>query len=72
MQLGGLVAVSLLQGEQDLLWAKAHAGQPFKMAADSGETKAKPAKTISILEGEIQLNIFVGMETGSLEIKLNG
>ena len=59
-------------GEQDLLWAKAHAGQPFKMAADSGDAKGKPAKTISILEGELQLNIFAGIETGSLEIKLNG
>ena len=58
--------------EQDLLWAKAHAGQPFKMAADSGQTKAKPAKTIPILQGEILLNIFAGVETGSLEIKLNG
>jgi len=59
-------------GDNDLQWAKAHAGQPFKMAADSGETKAKPTKTIPILEGELQLNIFAGVETGSLEIKLNG
>jgi len=58
--------------EQDLLWAKAHAGQPFKMAADSGQAKAKPVKTIPILEGELQLNIFAGVETGSLEIKLKG
>ena len=59
-------------GDEDLLWARAHAGQPFKMAADSGEGKTKPAKTLSLLEGELRLNIFAGVETGSLEIKLNG
>lgn len=59
-------------GEQDLLWAKAHAGQPFKMAADSGDAKPAPAKSISILKGELQLNVFAGVESGSLEIRWNG
>ena len=58
-------------GDEDLLWVKAHAGQPLKMAADSGHARPKPAKTVSILEGELQFNVFAGLESGSLEITLN-
>ena len=57
-------------GEEDFLWVKAHAGQPLKMAADSGQAKAKPVKTISILDGELELAIFAGVESGSMEITL--
>ena len=57
-------------GDEDLQWVKAHAGQPLKMAADSGQAKAKPVKTLSILDGELELAIFAGVESGSMEITL--
>ena len=60
-----------LLADNDLLWSRAFAGEPFKMAADSGGIKGKAAKTITLLEGEILLNVFAGVETGSLEIKMN-
>jgi hypothetical protein len=57
--------------DNELIWSKVFEGKPIKMAADSGSVKAKPTKSINLLAGEISLNIFAGIEAGSLEIKMN-
>jgi len=39
--------------DSDLLWAKAFPGQPLKMAADTGHSRAKPTQSIELLHGRL-------------------
>ena len=58
-------------GDQDLLWTKAFPGQPLRAAADDGGAHIPATHRFSVLEGEIMLQVFAGLESGSIEITLN-
>lgn len=56
--------------ESDLLWAKAFAGEPLELAADMGEAVSRPTVTESLLEGEIVLRVFAGVEAGQIAVEV--
>jgi hypothetical protein len=56
--------------EKDCIWKKAFPGEPLKLAADTGEHKSTPSKTIPLLEEMVNLHLHPGIETGLLVIEL--
>jgi len=56
--------------EQDLIWVKAYPGKPFEMAAETTEREAKPTKQISAFEGQINIEVFAGIESGRITITI--
>ncbi|MCK4341189.1 MAG: hypothetical protein KAY37_05635 [Phycisphaerae bacterium] len=55
--------------EGDLVWAAAFPGRPLKLAADTGEATEEPTKKIELLDGELTLCVFPGVETGRIAIE---
>ena len=63
----------LWEGEltaRDLIWTEAFGGRSLELAAESGEIRRRPARTIHVPESGVILRIFPGIESGSLEIEL--
>ncbi len=56
--------------EQDLIWVKAYLGKPFEMAAETTEREAKPTKQISAFEGQVDIEVFAGIESGRIRITI--
>ncbi len=56
---------------KDLLWSEAFGKEPLKMAAQTSEAREKPVRTVDILDGEIKLHLFAGLETGNMEVEMN-
>ena len=56
--------------DKDLLWAKAFDKESLKFAADSGQTNPEPVRRINLLEGQIIVEFFAGIESGMIEIQL--
>ena len=54
--------------ERDLVWALAFPGRPLKLAADTGDTTEAATKEIVLLDGELVLRVFPGVETGRIAI----
>ena len=56
---------------QDLIWVEAYPGRPFDLAADTTGLKPEPTKEISVFDGEIIIQIFPSIESGSMKITMN-
>jgi len=56
---------------EDLVWAKAYPGRNFDLAADTTGLKPEPTKEISVFDGEITIQIFPSVESGSMKITIN-
>ncbi len=69
METGRVIWEGLIT-DKDCLWRKAFPNKPLKLAADTSHHDSRPARTISIMEGIIQLQLFPGIEAGVLEIEL--
>jgi len=55
--------------EKDLLWAKAYPEKPIDLAADTGIEIRKPTKEFSLLNSEIVIRVFPGIESGYIKIE---
>lgn len=55
--------------EKDLLWAKAYPEKPIDLAADTGIEIRKPTKEFSLLNSEIIIKVFPGIESGYMKIE---
>lgn len=49
---------------RDLLWIEAFPRQPLKLAADTCEAASECTKQIDLLDGELRLSIYPGIESG--------
>ena len=56
---------------EDLVWAKAYPGRNFDLAADTTGLKPEPTKEISVFDGEITIQVFPSVESGSMKITIN-
>jgi len=56
--------------ERHLQWNKAYPGRALDLAADSGAAKAAATLELALLEGEITVRVFPGLETGGMEISV--
>jgi hypothetical protein len=55
---------------EDLIWTYAYPDQDISMAAETEDFRQEPVKTISLLDGEIVLRIFAGLESGRIILKI--
>lgn len=55
----------------DLLWAFASPDKDIKLAADTDGTQPKPTRELILLNGEMIIRIFPGIEAGSIRIDLD-
>jgi len=56
--------------KRDLLWAHAYPDHPLELAADTGETSCPPTREFSLLDGELTLRVYAGVEGGRLELEV--
>ena len=56
--------------DADVIWAAARPGQPFRLAADSGFGDQPPTRELRLLNGEISVRIFPGLEAGVMEVQV--
>ncbi|MFH1614963.1 MAG: hypothetical protein ABIG61_07755 [Planctomycetota bacterium] len=56
--------------EKDLMARKTLDGQIIKLAADSGDFKARPSRIVTILKDQVVLKIFKGLYSGVIQIEL--
>ena len=56
--------------EQQLLWTSAHPGRPLEVAAESAERRERPTLEVALLEGELILRVYPGIEAGLLRLEL--
>ena len=54
---------------KDVLWTEAFPGRALDLAADTGGMERVPSREIRLLEGELIIRIFPGMEAGRIEIE---
>ena len=54
-----------------IMWEHAFPGKALPMVADTGETEVEPTMVTSLLDGEITIKLFAGLETGRIVITLN-
>lgn len=55
--------------KEDLIWVFAFPDQEFDMAAETEDSERRPTKTISLLDGEISIAVFAGLESGRIRIE---
>lgn len=58
--------------EQDLLWSAAFPGKALELAADTQGLPHRPTRMIDLLDGEVILRVYPGLERGSLGIEIGG
>ncbi len=56
--------------EKDLLWTKAFPERDFELAADTGDANQSVTKELRLLNDELIIRVFPGIESGRLEIKV--
>ena len=56
--------------ESDLLWAAAYPSEPLELAADTGGGGNRPTLEERLLDGEVTIRVFAGLECGQMEIDL--
>ena len=66
----GLVVWREVLSEKDLLWASAFSGQELKLAADTTPMLRGFSRRESLLNGEVVLYVFPGVENGAIGIKI--
>ena len=57
---------------EDVIWKDAFAGQDLQLAAESGDADQRPTQRIVLLNGQLTVSLFAGIESGSLEIQWAG
>ena len=57
--------------EQAIVWARAYPGRPFDLAADTYGKRPTPTKEIVLFDGEIIIQVFASIESGSMKITIN-
>ena len=70
-QIGLSTGMLLWEGqlaEEDLIWSSAFPERDLPMAAETELSDWEPTKIISILDGEIVIHIFAGLESGEIKI----
>ena len=63
----------LWEGEvrrEDVLWAYAFPEKDLRMAAETEPHQQDPTRTISLLDGELTIQIFAGLEKGEMRLKV--
>jgi hypothetical protein len=55
--------------KEDLIWAFAFPEEELEMAAETETSQRRPTRTISLLEGEITIRVFAGLESGQIRIE---
>jgi len=53
---------------QDVIWVKAFPGKNYTVAADTGDLEQNASRVEELLDGEVNLSIFPGLESGMLVI----
>jgi hypothetical protein len=66
----GLVLWSAALTEGELVWAKAHPGQPLALAADTTGEGGRPTREDPLWGGEIVVRVFPGIESGRIEVEV--
>ena len=56
--------------ERDLIWHHAFPGRALDLAADTGRICTEPSRVIDLLDGEIVVRLYPGIETGRMSISL--
>jgi len=54
--------------KEDVIWAFAYPAMDLPMAAETDRTHKTPTRSISLLNGELLIYVFAGLETGELTI----
>ena len=57
--------------ENDVIWATAFKGEPLPLAAATGEARRSFSRREVLLDGEVLMSIFPGVESGELGIELS-
>jgi len=57
--------------EQAIVWARAYPGRAFDLAADTTGKKPEPTKEISLFDGDVIIQVFPSIESGSMTITIN-
>ncbi len=52
--------------ERELLWLHAYPDHALELAASSGDETSKPTKEHSLLDGELVMSVFPGLESGRI------
>lgn len=63
----------LWQGElvrEHLLWSEAFPGRALDLAAETGESILTPTMTDHLLDGELALTVYPGLESGRMELTM--
>jgi len=55
--------------KEDLIWAYAFPEKDLAMAAETETSQREPTRKISLLNGEITVSVFAGMENGHIRIE---
>jgi hypothetical protein len=78
--MAGLYDISFTSGKsiwkgqltrQSTVWAEAYPGRPFDLAADTEGKVPEPAKQITLFDGDIIIQIYPSIESGSMKITIN-
>lgn len=56
--------------KNELLWEYAFPKQDLKLAADTGDTVQRPTRTIKLLNGEVIIKAFPGIDSGRMEVEI--
>lgn len=56
--------------ERDLLWVYAFPEEDLLLAADTGDLTLRKTQEISLLEGDLVLRVYPGIEAGHLELEV--
>lgn len=57
---------------KDLLWAEAFEARDLDLAAETAGLQQQPTRQIVLLDGALIMRVFAAIESGSIEIELNG
>jgi len=57
--------------ERELFWTHAYPDQEFPMTADTESYDSREFKAVVLLEGEVVIRIYPGLETGIIKIMVN-
>ena len=55
--------------KEDVIWAYAFPDKDLPMAAETGPSIRKPTRTISLLDGELMVHVFAGLESGQIRLE---
>ena len=57
---------------REVLWSEAYPGRDLAMAARTEESQHEPTRIERLLGGELELQLYPGLESGTLEIARRG